>query len=467
MAFNRRSFLHRTVSLAGLSVAGLPLATRSYAADTDGYRALVCVFLLGGMDNHDTLIPFDMASYSDYAAVRGDLLSQYTFINGGSTRELSRLLPLTTSGSFGGREFALPEELAGIKGLYDAGHVAIVGNVGPLIEPVTRDAFLNETARVPRRLFSHNDQQSTWYASAPEGAQFGWGGRFMDVLLDAGANALRPEFSALTTGGNELFITGSAAVPYQVGVRGAAQLQALQALEADLGSPAGDLRVQLLRDHVSATGVDLPELIGQDYAQASASALATNELYDQALANAEPLTTLFPGGNLGGQLQAVANTIAARASLGVNRQVFFVGLGGFDTHSNQVQQLPALQRELDAGIVAFFNAMQELDVADDVTLFTASDFGRTLAVNGDGTDHGWASHHLVVGEAVNGGNIYGDIPPSRLGHALDAGGGRLIPTLSVEQYAARLGGWFGLNGDELAAALPNLAQQGNTAPGFI
>ncbi|MEO1323872.1 MAG: DUF1501 domain-containing protein, partial [Pseudomonadota bacterium] len=180
----------------------------------------------------------------------------------------------------------------------------------------------------------------------------------------------------------------------------------------------------------------------------------------------QPFNTAFPGNFLGQQLQAVANTIAIRNSLLVTRQVFFVAIGGFDTHSNQVNDLPGLQSEIDGGVVAFYQAMQELGLGSDVTLFTASDFGRTLAINGDGTDHGWGSHHFVIGDAVQGGQIYGDMPPYEIGHDQDAGNGRLIPTTSVEQFAEPLGRWFGLNNSEIAAALPNLSNFA-AGPAFV
>ena len=181
----------------------------------------------------------------------------------------------------------------------------------------------------------------------------------------------------------------------------------------------------------------------------------------------QPFSTTFGDNFLGRQLRAVANTIAIRDALTVNRQVFFVAVGGFDTHSGQVGSMPTMQREIDEGVVGFYRAMQELGLSNDVTLFTASDFGRTLSVNGDGTDHGWGGHHFVVGGAVQGGQIYGDIPPYELGHDLDAGNGRLIPTTSVEQFAEPLGRWFGLNDSEIAAALPNLSNFGGAGLNFV
>lgn len=171
---------------------------------------------------------------------------------------------------------------------------------------------------------------------------------------------------------------------------------------------------------------------------------------------APSLTTMFPTGGFGSQLKAVAQAISARQSLGVSRQILIVGMGGYDTHSAQATSLPGLHTALDGGIVAFQQAIVELGLSNQVTLFTASDFGRTLAINGDGTDHGWGAHHFVVGGGVNGNQIIGDIPLPTFDHAQDAGGERLIPTISVEQYAAALGQWLGLSNEQVLAALPNI-----------
>jgi len=463
----RRTFLTGASALSCATLTGLGsslAAFRASAAETSGYKAIVCLFFLGGMDSHDTLLPYDQASYDRYANIRAPLLNLYDNMQGGSTRARDRLLPLNPSNaaSFGTRQFALPEELSGIKSLFDNGNAAIVGNVGPLLQPLTRTQFLNQTAPQPKRLFSHNDQQSTWMSSKPEGAQFGWGGQFADAALNAGANSGSSAFTTITSLGNELFLTGSLARPYQIGLNGAPEIDALNFFAGNQGTPQGDAIYQMLRDHFEAMNFSSSNLIDRDIASAMRQALTTNELFNEAFASIQPYSTSFPTSFLGQQLQAVANTIAIRDALLVNRQVFFAAIGGFDTHSNQVADLPALQRQIDEGVVAFYQAMQEIGLASDVTLFTASDFGRTLAINGDGTDHGWGSHHFVIGDAVQGGAIYGDVPPFDFGHDQDAGSGRLIPTTSVEQFAEPLGRWFGLNDGEIAAALPNL---GNFSPG--
>jgi len=467
----RRNFLTGASALSAASLAGFGSSLAAFqagAAETTGYKAIVCLFFLGGLDGHDTVLPYDQTSYDRYAEIRASLLGQYANTQGGSTRARDRLLPLTPSNaaSFGGRQFALPEELSGIKGLFDSGDAAIVGNVGPLLQPLNRQQFLDDSAPQPKRLFSHNDQQSTWMSSQPEGAQFGWGGRFADAALASGANSGSQEFSTITSLGNELFLTGVNALPYQVGLNGAPEIDALNFFAGDDGSNTQTEIYQKLRDHFEAMDYSSTNLIDRDVANAMRTALTTNEAFNEAFESIQPFATAFPGNFLGQQLQAVANTIAIRDALLVNRQVFFVAIGGFDTHSNQANDLPGLQSQIDGSVVAFYQAMQELGLGSDVTLFTASDFGRTLAINGDGTDHGWGSHHFVIGNAVQGGQIYGDMPPYDLGHDQDAGSGRLIPTTSVEQFAAPLGRWFGLSDAEIAAALPNLSSFG-AEPGFV
>lgn len=465
---SRRTFLKGScataVSAANLGILNSSLTSFAAQAQSqqDEYKALVCVFFLGGMDNHDTILPFDQSSYNQFAQVRGALLQQQ-----GSTRTRQNLLPIDSiNNTFGNRRFALPPQMPGLKALFDQGNMAVVGNVGPLIEPTSRTQFERATTRLPPRLFSHNDQQAIWQSSQPEGAQFGWGGRFTDAAL-ANNGLLGRQFSAITSAGNELFLTGELAQPYQVSAGGAAaQVELLETLRRRIENEQNPL-IQRLVSHFSAQPFNSEHVIEQDVTTILDNAFAANEFYNQAREQGETIDDSFPSSSLGAQLRTVAETIAVRDQLQTNRQVFLVAIGGFDTHSGQANTLPALQTQIDQGITAFYQTMESMGLADNVTLFTASDFGRTLAVNGDGTDHGWGAHHFVVGGAVNGQQIYGDIPPPILGHDLDAGSGRLIPSLAVEQYAAPMGRWFGLNETQLLQALPNLANFTAAPLGFI
>ncbi len=449
----RRHFLSRVgagatlATLGGLSRGLVPAARADAGSD---YRALVCVFLFGGMDNHDVVIPYERSAYEEWARLRGGLLTAMA-----TPRTLDNLLPLGSSGPLAAQ--ALPAELSGIHGLFQSGQAALLGNVGPLLEPVTRRTFEDDSARLPSRLFSHNDQQSTWMGGRPEGAQYGWGGLFLDALGDLNA---APELGGITTGDAQLFLTGRRTVPYAVSPGGAPAVEALTAYD-DAALEAA------LRAELRGEGTTRTHLLERDLAGMARAGLDANARYDAATRGVPALTTLFPPDGLGAQLGAVARTIQAREALGACRQLFIVGIGGFDTHSNQARSLPTLQRRVDLGITAFHQAMVELGLDRQVTLFTASDFGRTLAPNDDGTDHGWGAHHFVVGGAVRGGRLYGGLPEATLGHDHDAGNGRLIPQLSVEQLAAPLGRWMGMDDAALATALPQLSAFPEPPPDFI
>ena len=453
LSINRRNAIRMlgASAIAGSAMVSGPGVFTSHAADTSDYRALVCVFLFGGMDSHDVVIPFQQAEYDGWRTIRRSFVARQ-----GASRDRGSLLPLARFGQPPEEtpQHALAPELAGIKSLYDAGDAAVISNVGPLIEPVTRQAFEAGIARVPPRLFSHNDQQNIWQAGAPEGALFGWGGLFADAVLASGGNSRRPQFTTITTEEVGPFLTGRTASPFRIGIDGAAQVNILEEF-ADQTDPAF---VNAVREQLASRSFTGENVIERDITAKLAAGLDSNDFYGQALASGMPNLSGFGAGPLSAQLRAVANTIAVRGQLSASRQIFFVGLGGFDTHSAQAFDLPRLLCELDSGVSAFHNAMASLGLSQQVTLFTASDFGRTLAVNGDGTDHGWGSHHFVVGGAVRGGEIYGEIPPATIGHEQEVGGGRLIPGLAVDQYAAQLGRWFGLSPSEIGAALPNLGR---------
>ncbi|MEM6370509.1 MAG: DUF1501 domain-containing protein [Myxococcota bacterium] len=454
MTLNRRHFLLGSAS-ASACLAFSPF-NRPARAQSSEYKALVYLFFNGGLDNWDTIIPFDGPAYDRYSQIRQSLLSIDP-----SYRARSGLLPLNMSG-FEGRQFALPAEMSGLHGLFESGRAAIIGNVGPLIESVTRGSFKDGSVRLPARLFSHNDQVATWSSFAPEGgAQFGWGGLFADALRSVNE---APEFSAITTGQSKLFLTGRSVSPYEISANGAVPRNLFttnrEETEGTAALPFYDrlenqpARVRTLTNQRFRDERVRNHSIVNDVAAATRAASTANARYNRATKGATGVTTRFPEGGLGTKLQAVADAIAARSSLGMSRQVFLVSMPGFDTHSDQVNALPRMQGEVSGAITSFQSAMESLGISEQVTLCTASDFGRSLAVNGDGTDHGWGGHSFVVGGAVRGGTVYGELPPADFGHERDAGGGRLIPSTSVESYAASLGRWLGLNDDALRTALP-------------
>lgn len=329
--------------------------------------------------------------------------------------------------------------------------MAIVGNVGTLKEFTTASAMEQQTADLPSRLFSHNDQQSTWMSGSTEGAQFGWAGLMNDALNNTGVSSDNT-FSTITMSGGELMITGQQTTPYHLIGGKAPHINIMQWMD--------DTSYALFDEHFRHVSPANVHILQQDFSQKQRTAIDSNRQFTQAIeAQAEQLGE-FPNSNIAMQLKQVASVIGARSQLQTRRQVFMVSMGGFDTHSGQANSLPRLQGALDQAITAFYQALDAQGLTNQVTLFTASDFGRTLAINGDGTDHGWGAHHFMVGGAVKGGTVYGDIPEAAFNHPLDAGNGRLIPTLAVEQYAANLGAWMGLNETELQQVFPNLTNFG-------
>lgn len=448
---SRRQFLQTASALSvlgsatplALNLAGIGAAAAQTAED---YRALVCVFLYGGNDQTNTVVPFDSSEFNAYTAARPTIALTST-----------QLTSLGAVAAQGGRSFALPNELAPLATLYRSGKLAVVANVGPLIVPTTKAQYQSASVPLPPKLFSHNDQQSVWQSSSAEGATSGWGGRIADVIASGNANQT---FSAVSVAGAAVYLSGRSVLQYQVGVNGPVAISGLTGTL--FGSSSAS---QVLQQLITAAR---PDMFEDEYDRVTARSIAANTALTGALASAPALSTAFPAGNpLADQLRMVARTISARQALGAKRQVFFVSLGGFDTHDFQLRDQPTLHTTLAAALDAFYNATVELGVANLVTTFTASDFGRTLTSNGDGSDHGWGSHHFVLGGAVRGGTIYGSFPTVALGTAEDVGSGRLLPSIAVDQYAATLAKWFGVSDTDLATVVPNLANFTTRDLGFM
>lgn len=432
----------------GLAGLGALAAERAAAADTSGYRALVCLFMLGGNDSHNWFVPTDSASYADYARVRADL-----------AWPAASLQPIEASLQAAGRSFGMPPELAPLRNWYGTGQAAVLANVGPLVRPLTKAQYKQGGVDVPRKLFSHNDQQSTWQSLAPEGALSGWGGRMGDLL--AAANA-QPIFTAVSAAGNAVFLSGSSITQYQVGANGPIGIDALPRSWV-LGSSS--FRPVLQRT-LNASG---DNAFQAEYARILRRSMDTTATLRSALngTNIPPLSNALAQDTLAKQLSTVAQMIAAGSDMGMKRQVFMVSVDGFDSHANQLRSQPLLMGRVAQSVDWFLRAVQGAGLLDSTTLFSASDFGRTLSSNGDGSDHGWGAHHFVAGGAVRGGNIYGQFPITALGTDTDVGSGRLLPTTSVTQYAATLGRWMGLSPSELLTVLPNLGEFSQTDLGFF
>ncbi len=465
--------------LAGLGTAGFASSfgamtglglNDAWAANTSGYKAMVCIFLKGGMDGADSVLPYDQASYNQLQSVRSGLFGSYNSGSSASSRNRANLLQLNpdNAGNFGGRQFAMPPELASLHAMFEAGDLAVVGNVGPLIQPTTRAQLDSDSAILPKRLFSHNDQQSTWMSFGVEGSRLGWGGRFMDRVVASSPSENRV-FSAMATRSNDVFLAGNDVSQFTV-TSGGAPEPSLYTNRNLLGSTDGDDAARdKIRTLLTRRDLQSRNLFEQDTSIATAKAVENSEQYATARANATPFSTVFAGNSsLSRQMQAVAETIKIRQFLNVSRQMYYVNTGGYDTHSGQANSLGGLHTDLASAISTFRDAMVEIGEWNNVLVFTASDFGRTLIDNGNGTDHGWGGHHFVAGGDVRGKNIYGDMPTADLGNgSYTRTGGRLIPTTSVEQYAATMGAWFGLNSSELGSSLPNLSNFNTRDLGFM
>ncbi len=468
---NRRDFLAgsaASLATTGGMVSSLALGSQAMAADTSGYKALVCLFLKGGIDGMDTILPVDQTSYNQLETLRAEMFASYTS-RSITSRNRNNILALSASnsGDLGGRTFGMPQDMADLHNLFESGELAVLGNVGPLVEPTNRTSYENGSAHVPSRLFSHNDQQSTWMALGVEGAQRGWGGLFAEAAADSDPS-INPLFAAITARSNDVFLEGETIRQFRASAN---SLDILSKRRLLGNKSAQDPRRDRVRGFLTATGTrGYSGLYEQDLAAAVTSGITNTDLYRNALETDVPtgLVELFPDTSLARQLSSVAESIAIRNSLGINRQVFYVTLGGFDTHAGQAGSLPGRQVEIAEAVTAFRQAMLNLGVWNDVTLFSMSDFGRTTLSNDDGTDHGWGNHHFIVGGAVNGQTIYGDMPDFDLdGERYTGRRGRLIPTTSVEQYAATLGRWFGLGETELDNILPNLANFSSRDLGFM
>ena len=445
MRANRRSF----IKCASLAAAGNVLGLRPFGAlnalaqSSTDYKALVCVFLFGGNDANNTLIPFDTTGYGNYASIRGDLaLAQNT------------LLPLTPAPNF-----ALNPNLPDIQTLFNSNNAAFVANVGTLIQPLTRAQYLaGQTA--PTNLFSHPDQQLEWQNAAQSAStQTGWAGRIADALgatYNTGASI--PMITSVA--GDTLFCNGTATSPVSIspGNVGAASCSDGSECSARQASAQALLTLD--------TGVSLVQ--ADDTITSNAYAYA--KTLADAVQSITPLQTVFPENNgLGAQLKQIAQIIQVRAALGVQRQIFFASLGNFDTHADQLALQSTLLAEISPALAAFYNATVELNVASEVTTFTMSDFSRTFQPNSNnGSDHAWGSHHMVIGGAVKGGQIYGTYPTLALAGPDDSGSnGRWVPSTASSQYAATLAQWFGVPAADLPTILPSIGNFSSSNLGFV
>jgi uncharacterized protein (DUF1501 family) len=439
---NRRRFLGQA-SCAAMGTTALVntlLNMRMFNAMADpgeDYRALVCLFLSGGIDSYNLLVPSGASEYQEYAAVRGDLALPQT-----------DLLPITPT-TPDGRTYGLHPGVSGLQSLFGQGRLAVVANLGTLVEPTTLPQFRNGSVQLPAGLFSHSDQQMSWQTSIPDQrSAIGWAGRMADIINTGNCD---PNISMnISLSGSNVWQTGRMTSHYTITENGSTGLW-------DYGgtSPGAILRTEAID---SLLALEYQHLFEKTFAAKMRGAIDAHLDFSAAIAGLPPLQTVFSDTHLSRQFRMIALTIAARQALCMKRQTFFVEFGGWDHHDEVILKQAAMLPVISAALSEFQAALVELGVTDLVTTFTASDFGRTLSSNGRGSDHAWGGNHLVMGGAVTGGDIYGRFPSLYAGNDLDTGRGRLIPTTSVDEYFAELAMWFGVSSADLPLILPNLGR---------
>jgi uncharacterized protein (DUF1501 family) len=492
---SRRLFMRQASAMSLVAGAGAPLAFNllgagsAVAQSASDYRAVVCLFMNGGNDAFNMLLPTDPQSWSAYTTMRNQQPDTLALLAPGTAPDLSAgvgtparlggVLPIRPANAQG-RTYALHPLMGTLQTMFDADkRLAIIPAIGPLILPTTKAQYESPAYPRPGRLASHNDQQIHWMAMQTEGATNGWGGRMADRLVAGNSNAV---FTAITVSGNEVFLTGDTVQQYQVGVEGAVRLgvstsgavYGSTAVGAALQSIASKTRSSHVFDAdlaaIATRSIQAESILRTALTSASDSAFGTQPTSgsyvaanDPKLKFQDPMSGNLEFSSLAQQLQMVARLVQAGMAgrTGVKRQVFFVNIGGFDTHSNQNPQHSTLMAKVAHGMRYFDTALGNINARNEVTTFTASDFGRTFTSNGDGTDHGWGGHHFVMGGAVRGGSMYGRFPDpystSFSGHPDHLGNnGSMLPTTAVDQLGATLARWFGLSDSQSLEVFPNL-----------
>ncbi len=459
----RRKFL-RAAAAGGMAYAFGRTPGTVHAQMTGGgnfadYKAMVCLFMFGGNDSWNMVVPNSTAEYNAYAAARGAGTTSSLAIPQSELLQLNPLAP-----PMGGASFGLHPSMPGVQQLFNSGRAAVIANVGPLITPTTKAQYQNATNLnhpLPPQLFSHNDQQDQWHSlRGKQVLKSGWGGRVADVLnSQTGAQQLSLNVSLA---GQTFFQAGEVASPYVMGATGAQTFQGF-------GSTGTNLARRSAFEAV--LNANYNTVYERGFATVQRRAVQFADRVNAALVTAQPFVALpdagLPLSSLATQLRTVAKMIRAREQLTMSRQIFFVSTGGFDTHDDQVADQPGLLGNISNSVSLFYQALTEMGMENSVTLFTHSDFGRTLTSNGDGSDHAWGGVQLVVGGAVRGQQIYGNYPVLSLNSPNDVGGGRIIPTISADQYAATLARWFGVQDSQLAQVAPNLGNFTQRDLGFM
>ncbi|MGE9289593.1 MAG: DUF1501 domain-containing protein [Puniceicoccales bacterium] len=402
------------------------------------YKALVCLFFAGGSDSYNMLLPYGDSEYAEYAAIRKDLAL---------SKAGGEILPLTLNQPIG-KDLGIHSGMPEIQALCNAGNAAWLANVGTLVQPTSKEQYQAESVILPLGLYSHADQIRQWQTSVPQDtSSIGWGGRTADLLHSL--NDSENISMNISIAGNNTWQSGNQVFEYVVSTEGST---GRDRYDYTWGvNPAMSSAIDSQLDH------DYQNLFVDTFAKKGKGAMDAHEEFSAAIDQNTPLSTTFPEENsLADQLRMVARTIQAHSALNMRRQTFFVQVGGWDHHDEVLGTMATMLPQVSEAVDAFYNALTEINEANNVTLFTASDFGRTLTSNGAGSDHAWGGNHFVVGGAVNGGQVYGTYPDLYEGNLHDTGRGRLIPTTSVDEYFGELALWFGVSPQDLPTVLPNV-----------
>jgi uncharacterized protein (DUF1501 family) len=438
---NKRQFLKASLASIGALTTSSGLAGQLQIVNSmaevnsaqrfGDHKAMVCIFLYGGHDSFNLVVPSTGNDYQDYARTRQSLAYQQEDLVGLNQTDTMDL--------------GVHRNASALQQLFNSGRASIVSNMGPMLAPATKSELLSNSQLKPPQLFSHNDQQSLWQSGLMDtNNTSGWGGRMADLLMDA--NQRLP--LSFSLGGTNQFQSGRIAQHYSMNSEGVEQFGGL--------NPTYDWNNARIEHHLRMVN-SADDTFSRAYANKILDVRENNANLSAALAPIDA-TSVDYGTNedLAKQLQAIAKLIAAQSTLGQSRQIFFASLGGFDTHDNQAYLLPRLQQTLSLALAGFDADLQARGLSEQVVTFTQSEFGRTLTSNGDGTDHGWAGNQIIMGGPVRGGRIFGDMPAQVINSNDDLGDGRIIPTTSIDQFGAEIAQWFGLGQSEINDVFPNL-----------
>ena len=440
---SRRAFLKRLGELGIVGATGplgANLISAANAADLeedDGYKAIVCYYLAGGCDQFNTLVPYDTDSYHSYASIRPSIALPH-----------NELLPINiTTGLPNGIQMGLHPNLEGFQTLFNENKVAVVQNVGSLVEPTTLQQYIDKSVLLPPELFSHAGQSAYWQTLSSDKSAVGWGGRIGDLLAEN--NEEHIVFTNVSTATNSVdLVNGALANRYTIGSNGPIPLHLATKNHNRFNTPGArekilelitESRSHLLEDEISA--------LTKRSIEAEAS-------YTEAVEAVDSILTEFSVADSSSKLKVISQMISANAARGVRRQIFFVPIGGFDNHDNLLQDHGELMTTVNADISSFQAAMEEINLSEKVTMLVASEFGRTFTSNGDGSDHGWGGHAYLIGDAVKGG-FYGETPETKLNTEIDVGNGRWLPTTPIEAVSVTLARWFGVAESDLSEVCPN------------